>query len=283
MGNNVLSAIVNISKFKNSDIKEYSSHYLIRINTTGEQLEFYVKDAIADCFKKKQSEKEAEYRRTFSYLGNQNNPPDMIIKKGDAFEIKKIENQTSSLALNSSPPKDKLHVSDPRLTEACKKCETWSEKDLFYVVGYVAGKKLRYLLFIHGMCYAADKSVYEKTSDPMKKEIDNIIRSQGLQAGTTQELGRINRVDPLGITELRVRGMWQIQNPTKLFSNLFTINTSKEFSLVAIIQKDKYTSFPKEDVNLIENTKGINIVNIKIKDPNNPAKEIDAKMIRLEW
>ena len=106
--NNILNAIANIISFGTFDLKNYASTYLIRINAVGEQLEFYIKDAIADSLKLPQSKKENAYSRVFSYLGNQNNPPDMIIKNGDAFEVKKIESPKSSLALNSSPPKDKL-------------------------------------------------------------------------------------------------------------------------------------------------------------------------------
>ena len=71
----------------------------------------------------------------------------MIIKDSDAFEIKKIESFTAALALNSSPPKDRLRADDIRITEACRKCEqlAWKEKDLFYVVGNAKGGVVRSL------------------------------------------------------------------------------------------------------------------------------------------
>src|SRR3989344_9023391 len=123
MANNILRAILNIVTFGNNDLKSYASTYLNRINAVGEQLEFYVKDAIASSFSLPQTKKQAAYTQVFSYLGNQNNPPDMIIKNSDAFEIKKIESFTAALALNSSPPKDRLRAEDIRITEACRKCE----------------------------------------------------------------------------------------------------------------------------------------------------------------
>ena len=43
--------------------------------------------------------------KEFSYLGNTNNPPDMMLRSGDAIEVKKIESSTSALALNSSATK----------------------------------------------------------------------------------------------------------------------------------------------------------------------------------
>ena len=103
MANNILQAILNIASYKNNDLKSYASTYLNRINAVGEQLEFYIKDAIASSFKLSQNKKEEEYSKVFSWLGNQNHPPDIIIKNGDAFEIKKIESLKSALALNSSP------------------------------------------------------------------------------------------------------------------------------------------------------------------------------------
>ena len=105
MGNNILRAILNIASYKNNDLKSYASTYLNRINAVGEQLEFYIKDAIVSSFKLPQGKKEEEYSKVFSWLGNQNHPPDIIIKNSDAFEIKKIESLKSALALNSSPPK----------------------------------------------------------------------------------------------------------------------------------------------------------------------------------
>ena len=101
MGDNILRAILNIVSFGNTNLKSYASTYLSRVNAVGEQLEFYLKDAIASSFNLAQNKKEEEYSRVFSYSGNQNNPPDMIIRKGDAFEIKKIKTPSASLALKN--------------------------------------------------------------------------------------------------------------------------------------------------------------------------------------
>ena len=51
MSPNVLTAIKSIAEFKNNDLKDYSATYHIRINQVGEQLEYYVKDAICGSFK----------------------------------------------------------------------------------------------------------------------------------------------------------------------------------------------------------------------------------------
>ena len=86
MENNILRAILNIASYKNNDLKSYASKSLNRINAIGEQLEFYIKDAIASSFTLKQNKKEEAYSRVFSWLGNQNHPPDIIIKDSDSFE-----------------------------------------------------------------------------------------------------------------------------------------------------------------------------------------------------
>lgn len=284
MANNILWAISNIISFGNYSLKSYASTYLIRINAVGEQLEFYIKDAIAGSLKSPQEKKEATYAKIFSYLGNQNNPPDIIIKGSDAFEIKKIESPKSALALNSSPPKDKLLSSDIRITSACKNCEAnkWVEKDLFYVIGHAIGGKIKYLFFIHGTCYAAGHNVYDKIYNPIKKEVDSIIGSLGLEKGETVEIGKVKKVDPLGITELRIRGMWQIQNPLNVYGNFCKVEDNDKFHLFALMRKDKYESFPKEDSKKIELNKDIIVKSIKIKDPNNPAKLLEAKLISFK-
>lgn len=264
---NILTAILNITKFSNNDLKDYSTRYLNRINAVGEQLEFYMKDAITNSFTKDQNQKERTYSTVFSYLGNQNNPPDIIIKDGDAFEIKKIEGENSTIALNSSPPKNKLYSSDPRITAECRKCEKviWKEKNLFYVVGCVKDKNIKYLFLVDGACYAADKEVYDKIHSPLKREIGKILSSSGLESGDTIELGKVKRADPLGITELRIRGMWGMQNPIKVFSSFINYDENKKFSLFSIMLRDKYNSFPKSDIKAIESNKNISVKDIKTK------------------
>jgi hypothetical protein len=280
MGNNILRAILNIASYKNNDLKSYASTYLNRINASGEQLEFYLKDAIASSFKLPQNKKEEEYSKVFSWLGNQNHPPDIIIKNGDAFEIKKIESLKSALALNSSPPKNKLLADDIRITADCKKCDggNWKEKELFYVIGNAKGGVVNYLFFVHGTCYAAEHNVYEKVHAPLKKGVDSVLDSLRLEKGETVELGKVKRVDPLGITELRIRGMWSIENPLNVFGDLCKLGENK-FHLFAILRKEKYFSYPKEDIKEIESNKEISVKDVKIKDPNNPARLVEAKLI----
>jgi len=251
----------------------------------GDALEFYVKDLLCDSLNENNiNKKNILYESNFSYIGNQNNPPDFIIKDGDAFDVKKIEGLKSALALNSSPPKDKLRSDDIRITKECKKIEDgkWKEKELFYVIGSAKNGSIKYLYFVQGTCYAADYKIYERVHAPIKKEIDSVLDSLGLEKANTVELGKVKKVDPLGITELRIRGMWGIQNPIQVFDYVAPVDLDKNFFVNVIMLNEKYLSYPENDRKNLEkiNQKGFLLSSVKIKSPNNPAKLLDAKLIQ---
>jgi len=283
MRTNVLRAIINLAKARDNNIMEiYRSN--TRINNVGDALEYYIKDLFCGTLDSALKDKEKVYADKFSYLGNQNNPPDFIIKKGDGVEVKKIGGIRNGLPLNSSYPKEKLLKSDPMITEACKNCEEgkWEEKDYIYVVGSVINKKVKLLSMVYGDCYAAEKSTYEKIRKVIKQGVSKI---QGVQFSETNELGKVKKVDPLGITILRVRGMWHIENPIKVFDYVLDYDKSKEFTMHSIMKESKYVSLPEEDRKQIESGKlsNLSISDIKIKDPNNPAKYLKAKLTTVRF
>lgn len=277
---NLLTVFSSIRAFGSLDMAEYSARYLNRVNSAGEQLEYYVRDAIAGSLMSK--EKDKEYAKVYSYLGNQNNPPDIMIKGGDAFEIKKLQGGSSEIALNSSPPKDRLYSMDARITAACRNCEPdWKVKDMFYAIGQLSGKTISRLLFVHGQCYAADKQVYEQLHSKLKRSIEAEIKAKGLQGGETVELGRVNRVDPLGITELRVRGMWQMKNPIKFFEKELQESEGANSYVAAIMPVSKYNSFSRKEREKLKMVRGVEVRSIKLKNPNNPAKLVDGIVIKM--
>lgn len=284
---NILQAIKNISDYGKNDLKHYSSKYLVRINAVGEALEFFVKDAFCNSFTDSKYKKEERHRDHFSWLGNQNFPPDLIIKNGDAFEIKKIQSlNASTIALNSSHPKDKLYNNDSRITSDCRKCDggNWETKDLFYVVGCTQNSLLKYLFFIQGTCYAAEPNIYERIEKRIKSGVEDCIKMNGIEgAGKTVELGRINRVDPLGITNLRIRGMWMIANPIRVFEYVYKYDSQQKFTLIALMKKQKFDSYPQDDRIAIQNSDAIKAKTVKVKNPNNPAQVIDSTLITVCW
>lgn len=284
MSSNILVAIHNIVSFGTNDLEEYKSRYQVRINNSGEQLEYYVKDALAGSLTVKgQDAKDLQHFAVLSYSGNQNNPPDAVLKNGDAIEIKKIESPRSILALSNSPPKKMLYSNDTRILASCRRCDggQWDTKDLFYLVGYLSKspKKIRYLYFVHAFCYAAEKIVYERLQSRLKSGIDQVIATEGLEAVPTTELGRIGRVDPLGITQFRMRGMWEIQNPINVFQYLYQWDECIPFTVVAIISKTKYDSYPSNDRHQLELDKRIQVQDCQVKNPDNPAQKIPAKLV----
>lgn len=278
MSTNIITAIISIVQNPITEIVNYSSSHN-RANNLGEALEEYVKDIFADTVGEKDMQiRNRKISEVFSYLGNQNNPPDSIIRNGDAIEVKKIETNTASLALNSSYPKAKIYASSSMITAACRNCENWTEKDLIYVVGVCKKNILSSLSFVYGIDYAASANIYERIKETISEGVNSI---QGVEFAETKELGRVNRVDPLGITYLRIRGMWGIENPIKVFDYIYQHDSSKNFNFMAVINEEKYNSFNeiRELEELSNNTEGLSIQNVEIKSPDNPANLKRAKLI----
>lgn len=274
----ILQAIYNIIKFKNFNINNYALGRN-RINNMGGSLENFIKDAFAGTLNESDEQTRLKiFQEKFSWLGAQNNPPDIMIRGGDAIEVKKIQSANSQIALNSSYPKDKLTKNNPMLTRACRDCEAWQEKDLIYCIGHTTDRKLLSLWMVYGSLYAADANTYQNIKGIIEAgitEIPNITFSK------TKELGRINQVDPLGITNLRIRGMWEIANPRRVFEYIHK-SESSAFELVCLIPKDKYDTFSIESKNNIISLqdKYFTIQNCKIKSPNNPAVLIDCVVLK---
>jgi len=278
---NVLHALKNILESGVSDMPNVTDHVSNnRINSVGDLLEYYVKDAFCgDSSSYTTShEKLKEYQKYFSYLGNTSNPPDFVIQHGPAVEVKKIQGvNANGLALNSSFPKDKLYQDDVRIKQECRDCENefggWTEKDMIYSVGNVKDNKLQSLWFVYGDCYCADKSYYERIADTIKDGVSSI---PDVDFGETKELGRVNKVDPLGITYLRIRGMWGIAHPTAVFRPYITADDEKTNIYVLMTKKshDELTDRPDLSEFISNNT--LKFEEIEIPDPNNPAKNLDA-------
>jgi hypothetical protein len=77
--------------------------------------------------------------------------------------------------------------------------------------------------------------------------------------------------------------MWQIQNPRRVFNYLHT-SSSVVFEVVAVIPTSKYNSFPIASRQKIEAKVNADFLihDVKVKDPNNPANLIEAKLITFK-
>lgn len=279
MGNNIINAIIHLIQ---NPVIDLQNSYLgkNRINNVGDALERYVQDLFIDGFDLDENDRNIQISKHFSYLGNSSNPPDMMLKGGDAIEVKKIESKNSDLALNSSYPKNKLFADNPMLTTACKLSENWTVKDMLYAVGVVNKNKLTDLIFVYGDDYCADNAIYETIKNRIKTGVETI---EGVEFTPTKELGKIKKIDPLGITNLRVRGMWHIENPFKVFSYIYQRDFSHLFNFIAIINDEKWQSLNNKNelIEVAKNNQNIQILNIKIKNPNNPARLKPAKLIQF--
>lgn len=202
---------------------------------------------------------------------------------GDAIEVKKIEGNNSVLALNSSYPKQKLFRESQMINNACRLAEnsSWIQKDMIYAVGVTdRNNRLKHFCMVYGLDYCANDQVYNRIKNIIKEGVESI---PGVDFSETRELGHVNKVDPLGITYLRVRGMWGIENPWKVFNYVYERNMQREFTFMCIINNEKWESLENRDelVALEQSIASLTISNVSIKNPDNPAQLRDAKLIEF--
>ncbi|MCY7019540.1 NgoPII family restriction endonuclease [Streptococcus sanguinis] len=275
---NILTAIINIVRSQNTNLQE-SYIRANRANSVGDALEKYIVDSFAGTISESdEASRVQKVSKVFSYLGNDTNPPDGMLKGGAAIETKKIESRTSQLQLNSSSPKSKLYVNDSRLKQAARDAESWTEKDFIYSIGFVKDKHLKELALIDASVYCANKSVYEDIFEKIKDGIDSI---PNVSFSPTQELGRVNKIDPLGITSLRIRGMWLLENPFTVFNYIYTPNPKADFNLFALVSDEHFSNFEnmQQLIELSNSIDSLSIDDVLVKNPNNPAQLLDCKKI----
>jgi hypothetical protein len=219
-------------------------------------------------------------------LGNKNNPPDFIVKQGVAVEVKKIENVSfGKIVLNSSYPKDYLYSDSSLITRACGECEDeyggWDRKNMVYAIGNVIGDRLKMLWLLYGNCYAADRHTYERIKDTIGSGITQI---EDVEFSETRELDRVNKVDPLGITGLRVRGLWSVKHPMMAFDYLVgDYSPDGNYQFYALMLRDTYCNLPTSDIEQLNCyiDKGVlERCRVEIECPNNPVKCLDAVFLK---
>lgn len=286
---NIINAIINLIESSNFNVISQDENPSNRINHAGDALETYIKDLFAGTINEKnKNEKLKRYEEVFSYTGNSKNPPDLILKNGDAIEVKKVQVPKSTLALNSSFPKNKLYSDSTLISKKSRECEvdsvtgeSWDEKDLIYIIGTVPKntKNLKSLIFVYGEDFAANQEYYKKIFTTIK---NGILEIKDVNFVDTKELGKSNKVDPLEITDFRIRGMWHVKNPYTIFENKFDFDEDNEFNFGAIINKDKWESLNNKNalVELSRKNDNISIQTSSIKDPNDPKKLKDVVVIK---
>jgi hypothetical protein len=162
------------------------------------------------------------------------------------------------------------------ITNACRDCEDdWTTKDICYVIGCIDKQEsFKSLWFVYGDCYCANPEIYTRIKD----KITDGIASLGIETSETNEIAKVKKVDPLGITDLRVRGMWSIFHPRKVFE--YVTQKSDNPNIKAIMLRQKFDSFDDVIKNKLQEKAKITFIDIK--NPNNPAQLQQAVLIEYE-
>ena len=275
---NIIDAIINLINHNNFTLRKFKDEG--NKATKGKDLEEYVKDMFANTFDKTGEDRNKELLNIFSYTGNNKNPPDLMLKGGDAIEVKKTGKLTKELQLNSSHPKVKLNKNDPMITKKCQKAESgdW-EKNVLYIIGFIQNNIIKHFSIVYGIDYCAAIEYYTNIVNEIRESLKK--KSNNIQ---TNEIARLNNIDPLEITSLRVRAMWVIDNPLKVFSEIYKIPEKCNFSLMCIIDNEIWEKL-KNAANisiLAKNHKTLKIADRNIKDPNNPDTKRAIKLITFD-
>jgi hypothetical protein len=285
---------LSISGYDLRQLKSAGSSSKNSAQAQGDFLEMVVKDILCGVRPNDFANRASLYDEHLCYQGSKNNPPDAMYRggnAGDAFEIKKKEKGNGGLALNSSFPYSHLESDLNRLLEESKTCEAWTKRDFFYVVSNASDKTPlgNSIWIVQGSVYAQDLKHYRDLENDLKPVIDKAITDNGMKPGETKELGRINNVDLLGRTDLRIRGMWGIKGPSSVFGGLPGVMESVDSHLVihAIFSKSKWNDLLKDRSNKIKeywNAPNANttVTDLEVDDPNKINSKIDVKLVRIE-
>lgn len=246
------------------------------LGAKGKPFEIFAKNMFAGSLGALPNHVDAAWSKTFSWLGSDNAPPDFMIWGGDAVEVK-VHGSTTQIQLNSSPPKRSLKATDTRIEEGCRECEIWVEKDFIYFIGKANAEYVEALWLIDGKCIAAESSVYDVLFDRLKATVKELGGEPG------NEIGRLNRVDPLKATSLRVRGMWLLDHPAKVFKNIFIKPQNDVFVLNALVSQTKWNEYSSELVADLEALadKGLNITHVDL--PDSGGSEAPLKAVHISW
>lgn len=237
------------------------------VQANGVPFEDYVMNLFSDnLFETNKNRFRTKIDEVYSCLHAKNYSPDFIINGGDAIEVKKTEKYANEYQFNSSYPKKLLFPDSPKLVPGALKHEQWEQKDMLYVFGVVPqGKRISLMSFIYGTEFAADRRHYEDLEDKIRDSVSMYDSSE------TNELGRLNGIDPLRMTSLRItRGMWLIKNPLRLIEEYWAPNPDHSFDFVCLMDCNKYDSDPRKDylLKLSKTYKNLQIREINISDPD---------------
>ena len=297
MSRNLADALIDLAKGKHAWYFHGGSNstHNNQIQAQGSKLEEIVKDILCGVDFSQLASREKLHAKFLAFEGEANNPPDAMYRggdKGDAFEIKKIDSVTkTSLELNSSYPYAYLTSDMKRLSESARNCEKWNKRELFYAIGNIQwGRQAgNWIWFVEGGVFAQDATFYDKIESDLRPAISNALKANNLTPSETNELGRANQLDLLKRTNLRVRGMWIIDNPTRTFSTLKGVQEDSSAHLVAhvLMKKSKWENLlsdmvsQKSEIKLLASPT-FQISEVQIDDPNTANQELTCTLVRIQ-
>jgi NgoPII restriction endonuclease len=287
---NLLRAIQCVVKNPISDLlDQYKSRNIVNdidvpLNDGDAPLEELIKDIFANTLAESdESSRVIKHSQTFSYLGNQNNPPDFIIRDGDAVEVKKIKSFKAGIHLNSAYPKTRLAADDPMILASCRSVDggNWESKDLIYIIGVVKENKLKRIWLIVGDCIAAEPQIYDGIKDKIIVGMQEIF---DIEFSKNREINIDNNLDSLNINYSRITGKWGLASPVNIYDYLnIDYNEDANLQVIAIMKTEKYLSFPQLDLDEITKMAleidSLEVRDVQIVSPNNPDNLIDSKLI----
>lgn len=272
---NTLFAYKNILDHNSTKLPPIISKKGNSSNNQGDSFEIFIKDMYCNTAMQYPhlEDKEQDYKNYLSWLGDSKHFPDMIVRGGEGVEIKKLSS-FGNLSLNSSFPKDYIYPNTQNLAAEISTA-SWTKKNIVYATCNVPNKnntqdKCTTVWLAFGNTFVADKQVYLK----MINGIRSGAKSANKQASfvKSQELARIKNVDLKKHTNLRVRGMWELTNPEKIFGEYlnktnFSIPAGATRVNMIILDSDFQNMVQPDFENLIKQNRLV-ITPIDIPDPN---------------
>lgn len=272
----LLFALIQLYNLKVRNISEFYKDKISsdnRINSQGEMLEWFVRDLFSGGYLIKDwKEKEEIWQNSFFHLGSVNKPPDFITHDGIAVEVKKAQT-ASTIHFNSSYPKKHDYLDEEKNVKL----------DTIYAIGKLSKTNdLEMFWLVCGDCLFARNEVYFLHREEIKTHIGSAKDSD--KQGKTKELGRYNKIDPLEITDLRIRSMYQVKHPEQVFDYLLeNIQIDKEkikcFSLILENNWKNFSLELKSQIKKLSSEENFFIKDVSIKNPDNPKERLSAKFI----
>jgi hypothetical protein len=106
-----------------------------------------------------------------------------------------------------------------------------------------------------------------------------------LAAGATKskEIGRFSSADSLQRTALRVRPMFELNHPSRIFKDIFQSQGTHQFILNVLIPTSSYLQFSEAERLKLSNQKDLLIRDLEIQDPTSSARLMNATLISGSW